>query len=195
MPIAATLLVLAGGHSRRMRTAKALLPVGATTLIEWLVERLAADFDHLLVAAQDSGQLPAGLRRHLVADLHLGAGPMAGIEAGLAAARGEHVFALACDMPAATSELAGRLLALLPGHEAVVPVAAGRRQPTCAAYARSAAGPIAAQLAAGARRADDVLAGLDVLHPEEPPELFANLNTPADYRAFLGSLRQNEIIE
>ena len=37
----ATLLLLAGGESKRMGQPKALLPVGAITLVEWLADRLA----------------------------------------------------------------------------------------------------------------------------------------------------------
>src|SRR5262252_4007886 len=81
----ATLVVLAGGESRRMGRPKALLPVGSTTLIEWLTARLAPAFAHLAVAARDPDCLPPGLRPHMVPDLHAGAGPLAGVEAGLAA--------------------------------------------------------------------------------------------------------------
>ena len=40
MALTATLLILAGGESRRMGQPKPLLPVGSTTLIEWVVARL-----------------------------------------------------------------------------------------------------------------------------------------------------------
>jgi len=185
----ATLLVLAGGSSRRMGSPKALLPLGGTTLVEWLVARLAPGFDHVLVAARDAGQLPPGLRSRLVCDLHAGAGPLAGVEAGLAASPHDTVVAVACDMPRVTAALADRLLDAAradPAVDAAVPRVGGRPEPACAAYRRSAAGPIAAALDAGRLRAADALAGLGVRWLDgEDPLLFANLNTPADYRAFL----------
>jgi molybdenum cofactor guanylyltransferase len=184
----ATLVVLAGGDSRRMGRPKALLPVGGTTLIEWLTARLAPQFAHLVIAGRGPERLPQGLRPHLAPDLHPGAGPLAGVEAGLAASPHDVVVAVACDMPAVTTDLLRRL-AHAAGDariDAAVPRVGGRPEPACAAYRRSAAGPIAAALAAGRLRAADALADLRVrwLDAEEPA-LFANLNTPDDYRAFL----------
>jgi molybdopterin-guanine dinucleotide biosynthesis protein A len=183
----ATLVVLAGGDSRRMGRSKALLPVGGTTLIEWLTARLAPGFAHLVVAAREAERLPPGLRPRLVNDLHAGAGPLAGVEAGLAASPHDVVVVVACDMPAVTAGLLRRLAeAAGEGVDAAVPRVAGRPEPTCAAYRQSAAGPIAAALAAGRLRATDALAGLRVRWLDgEDPALFANLNTPADYRTFL----------
>lgn len=188
----ATLLLLAGGESRRMGRAKALLPVGSTTLIEYLAERLAPGFDEVLVAARDREQVPAGLRDRVVLDRHPGQGPLAGIEAGLAAARREVVFALACDIPNLTSETAERLVAASAGHDAAVPRSAGRPQPAAAAYRHSAAPAIRAALEAGRNRAADALAALNVRWIEDldPAEL-RNLNTPEDYRAFLDAMRKN----
>jgi molybdopterin-guanine dinucleotide biosynthesis protein A len=172
-----------------MGRPKALLPVGDTTLVEWLVARLAPAFEHLLVAARDPEQLPAGLRPRLVRDLHLGAGPLAGVEAGLAASPHDTLVAVACDMPRVTAGLARRLVAAAetePWLDAAVPRLEGRPEPACAAYRRSAAGPLAAALAQGRRRAADALADLSVRWLDgEDPALFTNLNTPADYRDFL----------
>jgi molybdopterin-guanine dinucleotide biosynthesis protein A len=184
----ATLVVLAGGDSRRMGRPKALLPVGSTTLIEWLVARLAPEFAHLVVAGRGPERLPPGLRPHLAPDLHAGAGPLAGVEAGLAASPHEVVVAVACDMPAVSVGLLRRLAEAAgdAGVDAAVPRIAGRPEPACAAYRRSAAGPIAAALDAGRRRAADTLAALRVrwLDGEDEAE-FANLNTPGDYQRFL----------
>jgi molybdopterin-guanine dinucleotide biosynthesis protein A len=199
----ATLVVLAGGESRRMGRPKALLPVGGTTLIEWLIARLAPEFAHLAVAARGPEQLPPGLRPHLVRDLHLGAGPLAGVEAALDASPHDVVVAVACDMPAVTADLARRLAAAVMEHveradpvehgeeavDAAVPRLDGRPEPACAAYRRSAAGPIAASLAEGRLRAADALADLRVRWLDgEDPALFANLNTPDDYRRFVDHL-------
>ena len=194
----ATLCVLAGGESRRMGRPKALLEVGDGSLLAWIVGRLSAHFAETLVAAgsPDSG-VPASPAFRLVYDLHRGLGPLAGIEAALAAARAETVFAVACDMPRVTPELAGLLVAAAEGFDAAVPRVAGRSEPACAAYRRSAAGPIAAALGGGRLRAGEVLAELKVRYLEEP-ELasvgasalsFANLNTPADYEEFLAGVR------
>jgi molybdopterin-guanine dinucleotide biosynthesis protein A len=187
----ATLLLLAGGESRRMGRSKALLPVEETTLVEWLAERFRPAFDQVLVAARDISQLPWSLRRDFVADIRPGAGPLAGIEAGLASARNPRVVAMACDMPYVTVALAERLAASAEGHDAAVPRLQGRAQPTCAAYRSSALPAIAAALAEGERTASEVIGRLDVRWlDQEEPALFTNLNTPADYQAFLARTRK-----
>jgi molybdopterin-guanine dinucleotide biosynthesis protein A len=189
--IQATLLLLAGGESRRMGRSKALLEVEETTLIEWLAERLAPGFEELRVAARDASQLPAGLRPRLVTDARPGAGPLGGIEAGLAVARYPTVVVVACDMPYVTAELTGRLVDAAQGHDAAVPRVGERVEPACAAYRRSAAASITAALEAGDLKVADALGGLDVAWLEdEEPALFTNLNTPEDYRAFLASMRK-----
>lgn len=190
--LTATLLILAGGASRRMGRPKALLPVGATTLIEWVAARLAPTFDQLLVAGREERHLPRGLRPHMVPDLHPGAGPLAGVEAGLAASRHDTVVAIACDMPEVTATLARRLVAAAApdGVDAAVPRVRGEPEPACAAYRRSAVGPIANALGAGRFKAADVLSELEVVWlDDEDPLLFANVNTPEDYRAFLDRQR------
>ena len=188
--VRATLLLLAGGASRRMGQPKALLPFGAVTLIEHISRNLAPEFDEVLVSANDPESVPPGLRQRLVRDLHLGAGPLAGIEAGLHAARNDTVFAIACDMPLVTAELARLLVAAAQGHEAAVPRLGGRPEPAAAAYRQGAAGPIAAALAEGRRQASEVLEELDVAWLEDlDPGLFANANDPATYRALLDALR------
>jgi molybdopterin-guanine dinucleotide biosynthesis protein A len=188
----ATLLLLAGGASRRMGQPKALLPYGRITLAEHIAQTLAPEFDEVLVSANDPDSVPLTLRQgyRLVADLHVGAGPLAGIEAGLNAARNPTLFAVACDMPLVTAELAGQAVAAAQGHDAAVPRLDGRPEPAAAAYRQAAAGPIAAALAEGRRKAADVLEELDVAWLDGlDPRLFANANDPAAYRALLDALR------
>ncbi len=187
-PLRASLLILAGGESRRMGRPKALLPVGGTTLIEWQASRLAPKFEHLLIAGGAGTDLPASLRPHLVTDLHPGAGPLAGIEAGLAASPWDIVLAIACDMPDASLAVLRRLVKAAAGADvdAAVPRLHDEPEPACAAYRQSAAGAVAAALDAGRFKAAAVLGELHVAWLDgEDPALFANLNTYEDYRAFL----------
>ena len=188
----ASLLLLAGGDSRRMGRPKALLPVDGRTLVEHVAARLENEFAEFLVSANEDIPMPPALaaRARVVHDLHLNAGPLAGIEAGLAAAGQPVLVAVACDMPFVTPDLVRRLVAACGGRDAAVPVAGGRAEPACAAYSRSTAGQIAAALAQGRRRARDVLEELDVAWMlDVDPEELRSINSPADYRAFLDALR------
>ena len=191
-PHDATLVVLAGGRSTRMGRAKSALPVEDATLLEWIAARLGPSFAETLVCGATA---PRGARA--VADRHVDAGPVAGIEAGLAAMRSERAFVLACDMPRASERLAMLLLDRCAGHDAAVPRVAGRAQPTCAVYARSAWPKLVAYLDAGERRATEALDRLDVVYLDEAAlaregiaaNEFEDLDTPADYEAFIASLR------
>jgi molybdopterin-guanine dinucleotide biosynthesis protein A len=190
-PTPASLLVLAGGASRRMGSPKSLLAAdveGTITLLELVVGRLSGAFAELLIAGPPE-LVPPALHPHLVRDLHVGVGPLAGIEAGLAHAAHPVLFAAATDMPYLTPELAVRVVEASVAHDAAVPLVGGRLQPLAAAYRTSASGPIAAALGAGRRAVQEVLEELDVVVVEGlDPRLFANLNTPAEHRRFLDAL-------
>jgi len=180
-----------------MGRPKALLAVAGKTLLEWQVERLGPGFKEVLVSvARDLQNLPPALQATVVFDLHRDAGPLAGVEAALAHAGHEVVFAVGCDLPAVGLRLARALVEASSGHDAAVPRPGGRVEPACAAYRRSAAGPIGAALRAGRFKAADALAEIDARYLDDAelaaagagPLSFQNLNTPADYEAFLSIL-------
>src|SRR5207245_83161 len=99
----ASLLVLAGGASRRMGRPKAWLEVGDTILLRWVVDRLALAFSEVLIAFAEPEQLEQPIPYRVVFDRKRSGGPLAGIEAGLLAARQDAVFVIACDMPYVTT--------------------------------------------------------------------------------------------
>src|SRR4029077_8462833 len=94
----ASLLVLAGGDSRRMGRPKAWLEGGDTYLLRYVAERLAPAFAEGMVSFAEPEQLEEPVPYRVVFDRRISAGPLAGLEAGLLAARNEVVFAVACDM-------------------------------------------------------------------------------------------------
>src|SRR5260370_41474937 len=89
----ATLLVLAGGESRRMGRPKAWLEVGETNLLCWMVERLGPAFSEVMVSFAEPEQLEELVPYRLGFDRKKAAGPLAGIEPGLTCARHEGVLA------------------------------------------------------------------------------------------------------
>src|SRR6202022_3852472 len=102
----ATLLVLAGGMSSRMGRPKAWLGGGGTKLLHWGGGRVAPPLSHVGVSFAEPEQLEEHVPYRLVFDRRPSAGPLAGLEAGLTAARHEVTFAVACDMPYVTREVA-----------------------------------------------------------------------------------------
>src|SRR2546430_5324361 len=103
----ATLLVLAGGESRRMGRPKAWIEVGNTVLLRYVVERLAPAFSEVVVSFGEPEQMEQLVPYRVVFDRKRSAGPLAGLEAGLPAARHEGMFAGACGMPYVTPAGAG----------------------------------------------------------------------------------------
>jgi molybdopterin-guanine dinucleotide biosynthesis protein A len=181
----ATLLVLAGGTSRRMGRPKAWLEVGDTTLLRWMVERLGPAFSEVVVSFAEPEQLQELVPYRLVFDRKHEAGPLAGIEAGLAVAGNEVTFAIACDMPYVTREFAGMAVAAARSCDAAMPRIEGRAEPVCAAYRRSSLAAVTAALDSGNLKAADLADRLDVTWLEGlEPDLFRSLNTPEDYQRF-----------
>jgi molybdopterin-guanine dinucleotide biosynthesis protein A len=181
----ATLLVLAGGDSRRMGRPKAWLEVGEITLLRWVIERLGPAFSEVVVSFAEPEQVERLVPFRLVFDRKVAAGPLAGIEAGLIAARQEVTFAIACDMPYVTPEVAEMAVAAARGCDAAMPRVDGRAEPVCAAYRRSALPAVTAALDAGRLKAADLAAQLDVTWLEGlDPALFRSLNTPEDFERF-----------
>ncbi len=186
-----SLVILAGGLSRRMGRDKAALPAGDGTLIEHLARRLAPVVDETIVAGGSGRDHPPGAR--IVPDQYPGLGPLAGIHAGLLAARYAHVWVVGCDLPDADPGLASLLRGLAGDYDAVVPRLDGEPQGVCALYDRALASRIEDLLNAGERRVKMLLAASNVRYvtPEElrvvDPELrsFRNINTPAEYEAWL----------
>jgi len=184
-------VILAGGHSRRMGHDKATLPAGDGTLIEHLARRLAPVVAETIIAG--GSQRPPFEGAHVVPDEQPGLGPLAGMLAGLTAAKERHVWVVGCDLPDVEPALGGLLRALAGDYEAVVPCPEQEPEGVCALYVRELAPRIEALLEAGERSIKSLLECSRVRYvgPDElravDPELrsFRNINTPADYEGWL----------
>lgn len=181
----ATLLVLAGGLSRRMGRPKPWIEVGNTVLLRYVVERLAPAFSEVVVSFGEPEQMEQLVPYRVVFDRKRSAGPLAGLEAGLMAAHHEVMFAVGCDMPyveRSTTELA---VAAARSCDAAIPRHDGLFEPVCGAYRKSALHAITGALDAGNFVAHDVAEYLDVTWLEGlDPAQFESLNTPADLDRF-----------
>ena len=186
-----SLVILAGGHSRRMGRDKAALPAGDGTLIEHLARRLAPVVDETIVAGGSMRPPIEGAR--FVPDHHPGLGPLAGVFAGLTAAGQPLVWVVGCDLPDVEPALGRLLLALAGDYDAVVPRPEDQPEGVCALYVRELAPRIGALLDAGHRSIKSLLdrstvryVASDELRAVDPGlRSFRNINTPADYEAWL----------
>jgi molybdopterin-guanine dinucleotide biosynthesis protein A len=184
----ATLLVLAGGESRRMGRPKAWIEVGHTVLLRYVVDRLGPAFSEVVVSFAEPEQMEQHLPYRVVFDRKRSAGPLAGLEAGLIAARNEVMFAVACDMPYVTQATAELAVAAARNADAAIPRHDGLYEPVCGAYRKTALPAMVGALDAGYYAAHDVVEALDVTWLESiNVQEFESLNTPADLERFTTS--------
>jgi molybdenum cofactor guanylyltransferase len=182
-----------------MGSDKAALSLQGRTLLE----RAAATFDGiavetLLACGATSRYEELGLP--LVLDETEGAGPLAGLEAGLSRASTDWIAALACDMPRAAPEafLALQEHAIAGNFDLCQLTTEKGVEPLFAVYRRTCLEPVRAALAAGQRRivafhAFPTATGNDLrigtVHERDLPRVLVargvarNVNTPADLSA------------
>lgn len=180
-------ILLAGGRGRRMGRDKALLEIEGEPLALRALRVLEDACDDVVVASGDGRRL-AALGRRQVADPMPGAGPLAGLVAGLEAARHDLAAVLAVDLVAADAGVLRALARAWEGEAAVVPVVDGRAQPLHAVWARAAAPALRRRLETGERSVTGAvtalaarLAGPEVWGAADPQGRFAtNVNAPAD---------------
>jgi molybdopterin-guanine dinucleotide biosynthesis protein A len=184
----AAAIVLAGGKSSRMGTAKALLPFDGQPLIVHTVSLLRRLFAELIVVAAPGQALPA-MPVTLVRDDVAYQGPVGGIFYGLSAMRAEVGFVTSCDSAFLNLGLIAHLVSLMPDHDVVVPHWQGRFQPLQAVYRKSVVPRLAEQLARGelrpvhlfdrvrTRRVDEE----EIRRHDPDGDTFFNMNTPEDY--------------
>lgn len=187
---AVTGIILAGGSSRRMGQNKAELDLGGVPVLQRVASTVSRVSDEVIIAAGRNlrQQLPADVSARWVGDPPGGAGPLAGLVAGLAAARHDAAIVVAADMPFLNEDLLAYLLEALEGHDVVVPVIGGREQPLHAAYSRNALTTAQSLLQSGVVSMKEVLGQLQVRYvPEDiclgldPAGLSCfNMNTPTD---------------
>jgi len=188
-----SLVILAGGRSRRMGRDKAGLPAGDRPLIEYLALRLRPVVDEIIIAGGSTSLELAGVRR--IDDRHPGMGPLAGMYAGFLAATHTLVWVVACDLPDVEPGLGTLMRNVARDCDAVVPKLDDEPEGVCALYRRTLAPRIEAMLDGGQRSVRSLLARCTVryLTPAElrtvDPGLrsFRNINTPADYEAWLNT--------
>ena len=188
-------VVLAGGRSSRMGRDKAALVFDGSTLLQRTAEALTAVADEIVVVRAPGQELPPlDLDVPIIEaeDAIEGEGPLVGIAAGLRAASTPVAIVVAVDMPFLQPPLL-RMLAerVQEGARWALPIAEGRPQPLCSAFATNALDVLDAHIAAGDRAPMAAADDLDAARIEEAtwraadPEgrSFLNVNTPEEFEA------------
>lgn len=176
-------LILAGGQGRRMGGVdKGLVLLQGRPLVAHVVERLQPQVSSLLINANRHEDAYRALGCPVVTDRVEGfAGPLAGLEAGLAAADAPLLATAPCDSPFLPMDLVRRLGAAraVDDADAAVVIIDGRWQPVFALLHVRVQPALADFLQRGARKVEEFYATLrtvPVAFDDEAPA-FANLNT------------------
>ena len=188
-----SVVILAGGTSRRLGRDKAVEPFGDETLLRRVAGRAseAVGKGDVVIVVAEEGQAertPADIPHRVVVDSLPGSGTLGGIYTGLEAARNEWALVVACDMPFLSEPLLRYMTGLRDGVDAVVPIIDGRPEPTHALYSRRCIPAISQRLQAGQLKAAGFLDLVRVRYVDErearrfDPELlsFFNVNHPDD---------------
>jgi molybdopterin-guanine dinucleotide biosynthesis protein A len=178
-----SVVVLAGGQSRRMGRDKAALTWEREDILGSLLTRFLPLSDDVLVVSNIVRKIPVGARQ--VADVIPGKGPLSGIHAGLVHARHSRVFFTACDLPFLIPEIATQLVAAMGKADGSVVVYQGQLEPLVACYRKQQAGVIEKLLAEEKYSVRDFLAKITWVTVAEfdlfGEFCFMNLNTCDDY--------------
>jgi molybdenum cofactor guanylyltransferase len=195
-------LILAGGRGSRLGGIdKGLLRVEDQPLIQHVAQRLEPQVDSLLVSANRNLDAYRALGFIVVDDgPFLGAGPLAGLRAGLHICATPWLLATPCDMPYLPSNLCHRLLEAAgeTDRRARVPFDGVRHHYACVLLPNTALAHVNDCLDGGRRRVHDLLQAVGWLSvdfvkdegitdlntpPQQIRHAFSNINTAADLAA------------
>lgn len=180
-------IVLAGGQGRRMGGVdKGLQMLGGTAMIGHVIARLAPQVDEIVINANQNLESYAKFGYTVAADLTGGfAGPLAGLQAGLHAAKYALVVTAPCDSPFLPLDLVARLRAALGTNDLAVAKTGAQPHPVFAMVRRSRLDHLTAYLAGGGRKIDAWYASLKVIEVafDDESEAFSNINTREELRS------------
>lgn len=196
-----SVVIQAGGESRRMGRSKATVPFEGRPLICRLVERLAPAADEMIITTNEADNLGflaeeyPDLNIKLVPDVFDFRGALPGIFTALQASSNPYVAVVACDMVFASASLvvAESIMMAETGADVVVPVNKHGFEPFHALYRKSGCtGAVRRALDRGERRAQSFFDDEEVnvvefsqervLDVEPRGGCFINANTPEELK-------------
>jgi len=198
-------IIVCGGKSSRMETAKAMLPFGPETVLQRIARIVReAIAGPIVVVAAKGQELPPLFSKTLISyDETEGLGPLEGLRVGMAILSTlkppegvcEAVFATSCDVPLLRPEFIREVCrGLTDDVAAAVPRSEGYLHPLAAAYRIDAVLPhlerlVAARKLRAAGLFDDVPTRIldepELRAPDPQLESLRNMNTQEDYRELL----------
>jgi len=184
-----TAFILAGGKSSRMGEDKAFLGLGQETLISRTLNLARSLTQNVRIVGEAAKFARLG---PVVEDVHPECGPLGGIHAALVSTETALNLMLAVDAPFIESNFLEFLISEARRSDAMVtvPRSDGHMHSLCAIYRKEFSEVAEQSLIRGQNRIDVLLSSVKTRVIEEPelqqlgfrPEMFRNLNTPAEWR-------------
>ena len=177
-------VVLAGGQGRRMGSIdKGLVLLQGRPMIQHVLERLRPQVDEILINANQHRADYEAFGHAVFPDAITGfAGPLAGLQVGLAQAKRPLVATVPCDSPFLPADLVARLAAALEARGADLAVARTFEQPhpVFALVRRTVLPHLTRFLEDGGRKIDAWYATLSTVEVafDDEADAFRNINTP-----------------
>lgn len=189
-------LILAGGRATRMGGVdKGLQPLNGEPMVSHVLRRLSPQVGKLMINANRNADVYQQFGVTVIADqLPDFAGPLAGLQAGLAQCKTPYLATVPCDAPRIPADLVARLSATLEQYHSDAAVAVTlvgsrrHRHPVCMLVKTSLLPHLTAWLDNGGRKMDDWLRSLpsaEAVFDDE--DAFENVNTIAQ----LGQLERS----
>ena len=165
--------LLAGGASRRMGRDKATMPWRGHTLLEHMASLLSSVYSHVQVVGRS--ELP---------DITPGMGPLGGIATALESCPVQRCLVVAIDLPFLTPEFLKLFkMRIETSLRPVIAVGIEPRYPLCLGLDRSLLPLVQRRLADNQLSIRGFVdAAVPELVHEADPSIFANLNSPEDFR-------------
>jgi molybdopterin-guanine dinucleotide biosynthesis protein A len=183
---AVTGIVLAGGLGRRMGGVdKGLQPLHGKPMVEWVLARLRPQVSEILINANQNPERYAAFGHRVVPDAIGGyAGPLAGLHAGLKAAKHPLVATVPCDSPFLPADLVQRLGSFLKDNDLAVAKTGEQAHPVFVLAKKSIFNNLEAFLSCGGRKIDAWYASLKVVEVsfDDEADAFRNINTPEELK-------------
>jgi len=174
-------IVLAGGQGRRMGGVdKGLQLLRGRPMVAWVLERLAPQVDEVVLNANQNLEAYARFGHRVVPDSLGGfAGPLAGLQAGLGAARHPLAVTVPCDSPFLPADLVARLAGALGERDLAVAKTGTQAHPVFSLVRRAVLEHLTRFVAGGGRKIDAWYATLAVVEVgfDDEADAFRNINT------------------
>lgn len=184
-----SIVILAGGQSRRMGFNKALLEIDGKPLIRILSDRMRELPGQIVISSNDQDSY-GFLDIPVVPDRFAGYGPLAGLHSAMLYRKSSLYVLLACDLPNLPVSLVQRMIDLSDGFDAAIPrTRDGMAHPLCAVYRRTCLPLIERALKKGKRKFIEIFFNKKIsvkwISPDEgryDKTDIININTPEDLR-------------